>query len=107
MKTSIKLASAVVLLAGARLGWAQFQPPTFDQLDKDGNGSLSKEEVAGFFAQFAGGPGGGQAGGRAIDPDRIFARWDANGDGKVSKEEFENRPRGRRGGGGQPQGQGK
>ncbi len=54
MKTSVMLASALVLVAGARIGWAQFSPPTFDQLDKDGNGSLSKQEVADFFAQFQG-----------------------------------------------------
>jgi hypothetical protein len=97
MKKTVMLASALVLLAGARVGWSQFQPPTFDQLDKDKNGSLSKEEVADFFKQFAGQGNGG--GGPNVD--QVFSRWDANGDGSVSKEEFDNRPRPQRNGGGQ------
>jgi Ca2+-binding EF-hand superfamily protein len=99
MKRTMMLASAFVLLAGARLGWSQqFQPPSFDQLDKDKNGSLSKQEVTDFFAQLAGrGNGNAQGGGPNVD--QIFARWDANGDGNVSKEEFDNRPRRQRNGG--------
>jgi 23S rRNA pseudouridine2605 synthase len=40
----------------------------------------------------AGGPGGGPAG--------MFSRWDADGDGMVTREEFEARPRGGPGAGG-------
>ncbi|HEU4617969.1 MAG TPA: EF-hand domain-containing protein [Gammaproteobacteria bacterium] len=105
MKKTVMLASTLVLLAGARVGWTQqFQGPNFDQLDKDKNGSLSKEEVADFFKQFAGrGNGGG-----GPNADQVFSRWDANGDGSVSKEEFDNRPRrgGQGGQGGQGRGQG-
>jgi hypothetical protein len=98
MKKTIVFASALVLLAGARAGWTQFQAPTFDQLDKDKNGSLSKQEVTEFFAQFAGrGNGNAQGGGPNVD--QIFGRWDANSDGNVSKEEFDQRPRRQRGGG--------
>lgn len=49
-------------------------------------------------AERAGGPGGG---GNFIQ--NMFARWDADGSGGVTEEEFNNRPQGRRGGGGAPQ----
>lgn len=64
----------------------------------------------------AGGPGGGPGGGAG--PAGMFGRWDADGDGKVTREEFENRQRfggpggpggpggGRGPGAGQAQGQG-
>jgi hypothetical protein len=102
-KTSVMLASALVLVATARIGWTQSGGPTFEQLDKDGNGSLSKEEVSAYFAQLprrgGGAQQGGQANGRGFNVDRVFSRWDANGDGKVTKEEFDNRPRRQRQGG--------
>src|SRR5262245_39548891 len=98
MKLRIAFVSAFTLLIGAH-AWAQppagFTPPTFDGLDKDKNGSLSKEEVAAWAKTIQGGPNG------PPDADAIFARWDANKDGKVSKEEFDARPRG---GGGPPGG---
>jgi len=93
-------ASTVALLLGARLAGAQPTPPSFEQIDKDKNGSLSKEEVAAFIAErrAAGGgqprgPGAGGQGGGPPDPAQVFARWDTNGDGKVSKTEFDARPR--------------
>jgi Ca2+-binding EF-hand superfamily protein len=41
-------------------------------------------------------------GGQAPDPEQIFANWDTNGDGMISREEFDNRqpPGGGMGGGG-------
>jgi len=97
MKVRFFLVSAAALLIGAH-AWAQppagFTPPTFDGLDKDKNGKLSKEEVAAWVKSLPAGPNGPR------NPDDIFARWDANKDGSVSKEEFENRPRGGGGPGG-------
>lgn len=100
-------ASAVTLLLGARLAGAQPGPPSFDAIDKNKDGVLAKEEVVAFFearrAAGGGGGGGAGAGGAPPDPAQIFARWDANGDGKVTKAEFDARPRpGGAGGGGQP-----
>ncbi len=93
-----KLAFAAVFafaLGLASLSQAQFTPPTFDSLDTDSNGSLSQEEVAGFFERiFANAPPGGGGGGfQRPDPAQVFANWDADGNGSVSEEEFENRPR--------------
>jgi EF-hand domain pair len=100
-------ASAATLLLGARLACAQPGPPSFDAMDKNKDGSLSKDEVTAFFeerrAQGGGqGPGAGGPGGGGFDPAQVFARWDTNGDGKVTKEEFDARPRR---GGGPPPGQ--
>ncbi len=86
----------------SRLASAQPGPPSFDQIDKDKNGSLSKEEVVAFFNERragGGGPprgpgaGGPPGGGGPPDPAQIFARWDTNHDGKVTKAEFDARPR--------------
>ncbi len=99
MRIRLALVSASTLLIGS---YALAQPPagftapTFDGLDKDKNGSLSKEEVAEWAKSLPPSPNGPPR-----NPDDIFARWDTNKDGKVSKEEFENRPRG---GGGPPGG---
>jgi len=90
--------SAFTLLIGA-YAWAQppagFTPPTFDGLDKDKNGSLSKAEVEAWVKSLPENPNGPPR-----NADDIFARWDTNKDGKVSKEEFDARPRGGGGGGG-------
>jgi Ca2+-binding EF-hand superfamily protein len=88
MRTHISLASALVLIVGAQTAWAQqFTPPTFDGIDSDKGGSLSKEEVATWVATIPAGPNG------APNADEVFGRWDANKDGSVSKEEFDSRPR--------------
>jgi hypothetical protein len=95
------LTAAATLVLCTRLASAQPGPPSFDQIDKDKNGSLSKEEVAASFTErraAAGGPprgagAGGPPGGGPPDPAQIFARWDTNGDGKVTKAEFDARPR--------------
>ena len=89
MRTQISLASALTLIIGAQTAWGQqFTPPTFDGLDTDKNGSLSREEVGVFVAGIpAGGPQG------PPNADEVFGRWDANKDGSVSREEFDSRPR--------------
>ena len=95
MRIRLSLLSAVTLLIGAQAWAQQFTPPTFDGIDKDKNGKLSKEEVAAWVKTIPAGPNG------APNPDEVFARWDANKDGSVSKEEFDSRPR-PQGGGGPP-----
>lgn len=83
MKMHLSRVAALGLIASAPFAWGQ--QLTFEYVDTDGNGTLSKEEVATIAVRFPGRP----------DPDDVFARWDANNDGKVTKEEFESRPRGR------------
>jgi hypothetical protein len=100
-----KIVSAAMIAAlcglGSTAGAQGFTPPTFDSLDANSDGKIMKDEVEKFFANFAGrGGGGGGGGGGGPNADQIFARWDADGNGEVSKEEFDNRPRGR---GGPPQ----
>lgn len=96
MKAFATAASLIALLGAGVVLAQQFTPPTFEGLDTNKDGKLSKEEVAAFFAGFTGG------GGQGPNVDQIFARWDKDGDGSVSKEEFETRPRPQRGGGGPP-----
>jgi hypothetical protein len=116
----ILAASAATFLFAARLACAQPPPgpPSFDAMDKNKDGVLTKDEVVAFFearrsasgGQGTGaqngqtrGPGAGGAQGRGPpDPAQVFARWDTNGDGKVTKAEFDARPRPGAGGGGPP-----
>lgn len=85
---TLSLLGAVTLFAGTAVFAQQFTPPTFDGIDKDKNGSLSKQEVAAWVATIpAGGPNG------PPNADDVFGRWDANKDGSVSKQEFDSRPR--------------
>ena len=92
-----KIVSTVLVASLATLVFAQDQgmgggmgmgaTPTFEALDADGDGSISKKEM-----------------GKFIRPDMLdqrFGRVDADGDGVVSREEFDNRPQGG-GMGGQP-----
>ena len=88
------IAPVLVLLAGVAAAQAP-APPTFDGLDKDKSGGLSKDEVAAFFKDRPAGPNG------PVDAAAVFGRWDANTDGTVSKQEFDARPR-PPGGGGPP-----
>jgi hypothetical protein len=93
---TLSLLGALTLVVGTQAIGQQFTPPTFDGIDKDKNGSLSKQEVAAWVATIpAGGPNG------PPNADDVFGRWDANKDGSVSKPEFDSRPR-PPGGGGPP-----
>ena len=58
----------------------------FAKLDKDGNGSVSKEERDAMHAKMEKRHGGSEKRGKRMD--RKFDRMDANDDGKVTKEEF-------------------
>ena len=114
MSRILAISIAMGMAICCQMAMAQPGPPSFDGLDTDENGALSKDEVQEFMAQFPrGGPrgGGGQRGeddrprgGPRGEPniDMVFGRWDANADGAVSREEFDNRPRrgrqGRQGG---------
>ena len=59
---------------------------TFESLDADSNGIVTKEEFMANFNPPA-------RDGRTPDPERAFGRIDADGNGEISAEEFENRPR--------------
>lgn len=119
MRRLTVIALAAALGAAAHTASAQPPgPPSFDQIDTDKSGALSEEEVRQFFTQMfqnmprggpgAGGPGGPGAGGPGGGDmlGQIFQNWDANKDGSVSREEFENRPR-MQGPGGGPGGGGR
>ena len=143
MKSALLLAVAAVgLLVGARSAMADNTEPTFDDLDKNHDGVLSKDEVAamfpatndsgsgaprgaaggsgfggrggfgggglgagggGFGGAFGGGGHGGHGGGmpqgagatraqKAPNIDEIFKSWDKDGNGTISREEFDARP---------------
>ena len=88
MRKHTYLASVLALAFSAHTAWAQqFTPPTFEGLDTNKDGKLSKEEVTAFAAGIPAGPNG------PVTADSIMTRWDANKDGSVTKEEFDNRPR--------------
>jgi hypothetical protein len=61
-------------------------PVSYASLDADEDGKVTLDE---FKENFSPPPREG----RTPDPVRIFGRWDANGDGELTAEEFENRPR--------------
>jgi hypothetical protein len=151
MKAAVLMAAvAAGLVAGAQIVAAQPAEPTFEGLDKNHDGVLSKDEVQGMFDHMGangggqqhhrppsgggfggqggfgggGGPqggggfghgmhggggggmaqgqgGGGSRGGKRPNVDQIFKSWDKDGNGTISREEFDARPHfnGRRGGG--------
>ncbi len=68
-------------------GMGMGQAPSFEGLDADGSGAISKEELARVVPEEA--------------LERRFGRLDTDGDGEISEEEFANRP-GPAGMGGQP-----
>lgn len=100
MKPSTAASLGLVLVCAAMAANVQSAPPSFDSLDTDSNNDLSLEELSAFFARCAGGQAGGPAGPRADRPapEIVFVHWDADGDGAVSREEWDNRPRRRPGG---------
>lgn len=70
---------------------------TIKALDKDGNGTLSKEE-------FLAGPGAAKAKEKGADPEKMFAGRDTNKDGQLDKAELSAPPKAPKGKG---QGKGK
>ena len=89
MTKIIFAASALFILVAASPAIAQQGGGgqiTFESLDTDGNGTITKEEFKANFNPPA-------RDGRTIDPERAFGRFDADGNGEISAEEFENRPR--------------
>jgi hypothetical protein len=135
------------LTIAVRCAAAQSAEPTFDGLDKNHDGVLSKDEVAALFPSTSGNssggggqrhPGGGFGGGfggggglgggglgggfggrggmhgpgsspggmpqggarpagKAPNIDEIFKSWDKDGNGTISREEFDARPHGKSG----------
>ncbi len=135
------------LTFAARNAAAESAEPTFDSLDTNHDGVLSKQEVAAMFPSSSGGsngnggqrragggfggsggglgggggfggggfggrgggmrgpgssaggmpPGGGaRSGAKPPDIDAIFKSWDKDGNGTISREEFDARPHSRR-----------
>jgi poly(3-hydroxybutyrate) depolymerase len=74
---------------------------SFDAIDTAGDDDqLTADEVGEFFGNIGNGPGGGDFAAQA------FGRWDANDDGMVTRQEFDDRPQfggGGFGGGNQPE----
>ncbi len=69
---------------------AQRAEAMIKQLDKDGNGTLSKEE-------FLAGPGAAKAKEKGGDPEKMFAGRDTNKDGQLDKAELAAPPKGGKG----------
>lgn len=63
---------------------------TIKRLDRDGNGTLSKEE-------FAAGPFAAKAKEKGADIDKFFDAIDKNKDGQLDLKELSTRPEGRKG----------
>lgn len=131
MRTAPLFALVTLQLACIRAAAAQSAEPTFDGLDRNHDGVLSKDEVAAMFEHMngsggrpSGGAGMGGAGGgfghgmhgggmvrggggmphgtqaqgadRKPNVDQLFKSWDKDGNGTISREEFDARPRGGR-----------
>lgn len=59
-----------------------FRAANFKRLDRDGDGYLTKSDIPAFLAKRGG----------ALDFESLLAQFDANHDGKVSRDEFVNGP---------------
>lgn len=89
MKKTIFAASALLSLIATSSAFAQQGGGgiTFESLDTDGDGIVTKEEFTANFKP------PGRNGNPPPDPETVFTRIDADGNGEISAEEFENRPR--------------
>ena len=91
MKKTIFAASALITLVATSAALAQQGGGgggiTFESLDTDGDGTVTKEEFTANFNP------PGRNGNPPPDPEMAFTRIDADGNGEISAEEFENRPR--------------
>jgi Ca2+-binding EF-hand superfamily protein len=65
--------------------WLAYQERVFKTLDKDSDGSLDAEEFYGHPKPVSFATGGYS---QALETQQMFGKIDANGDGKVSKEEY-------------------
>lgn len=88
MKRTIFAASALITLVTTSAAFAQQGGGriTFESLDADSDGVVTKEEFKANFNPPA-------RDGRTPDPEMVFGRWDADGNGEITAEEYENRPR--------------
>jgi hypothetical protein len=92
MKKTIFAASALLTLVATSAAFAQQGGGgggaiTFESLDADGDGVITKEEFIANFNPPA------RNGNPPPDAETVFGRWDADGDGEITAEEYENRPR--------------
>ena len=85
-KTAMLAALSLLLACATAQAQRAGGPVSFDTLDENSDGKVTLEE---FKANFT--PGGRN--GRTPNHERLFGRWDADGDGELTAEEFENRPR--------------
>ena len=79
---------SVAFAQGMGGGMGMGQAPNFEDIDADGNGTISMEELGKVVPAEA--------------LERRFGRLDADGNGEISAEEFANRPGRQAGMGGQP-----
>ena len=65
--------------------WVAYEERVFKALDKDGNGSLDADEFYGHPKPISFATGGYSHG---LETQQMFGKIDANGDGKVSHDEY-------------------
>ena len=85
-KTALLAALSLSIACGSALAQRAGGPISFDALDGNSDGKVTLDEFKANFTPAA-------RNGRAPDHERLFGRWDADGDGELTAEEFENRPR--------------